>query len=438
MKIAILRSSFQNDVFVRNEYAELIQRLEDECHAEIKIIGDESVETCHGASLQSLPDVFMIATGGVENLFKRIWTMIDVETCHGASLRKNVTMIADGRNNSLAAALEILTYLGNVGVEGKILHGTNDEIVSAVVETFQETSLQGQIGLFGKPSDWLIASGVDRAFLRQHYGIETIDIDLQRLIDGIKTVSKTEAEEVSQAMLKRAKAVKEPSDADMLEAAKAYLAIKHICQEERLDAMTIRCFDIVKTCGTTSCLALALLNDEGIVAGCEGDMQTLMSMYLAKRLCGEVAFMANPSQLTDQSSMLAHCTIPLTMCAETVVRSHFESGIGVAIQGLLPLTDYTLFKWGGPKLDRFFVAEAQAIEAPYSDHFCRTQITLDVNLKPYLLQHSIGNHHVIIRGRHADEIRQFMLANGVSERISKREVSSVEVIAIKTTPVGRQ
>ena len=40
-------------------------------------------------------------------------------------------------------------------------------------------------------------------------------------------------------------------------------------------------FDIVKTCGTTSCLALALLNDEGIVAGCEGDMQTLLSMFLA-------------------------------------------------------------------------------------------------------------------------------------------------------------
>ena len=420
MKITILRSSFQNDTFVRNEYAELIQRLENDCNAEISIIGDENVETVCTPSLQKmLPDAFMIATGGVENLFKRIWSAIDVETMCGPSRQKTVTMIADGRNNSLAAALEILTYLGNIGVEGKVLHGTNDEIVSAIVETVCTPSLQGRIGLFGQPSDWLIASGVDRDYLRQRYGIETIDIDLQRLIDGIKTIAADEAEKVAQAMMKRAKAVKEPSDADMLEAAKAYLAIKRICQEEHLDAMTIRCFDIVKTCGTTSCLALALLNDEGIVAGCEGDMQTLMSMYLAKRLCGEAAFMANPSNLTDETSMLAHCTIPLSMCDETVVRSHFESGIGVAIQGLLPLTDYTLLKWGGPKLNRYFVTEARAIEAPYSNHFCRTQITLNVNLKPYLLQHSIGNHHVIIRGRHADEIRQFMLANGVSEGIAE-------------------
>lgn len=413
MKIIILRSSFQTDDFVRTEYVELLQRLENECCAEIHIIGDESVETHGRASLQTLPDAVMIATGGVENLFKRIWEAIDVEMMCSPLGHKSVTMIADGRNNSLAAALEILTYLGNNGMEGRIVHGTNDEIVSAIIETHGRASLRGRIGLFGQPSDWLIASGVDRDFLRQRYGVETIDIDLKRLIDGIKTILQTEAVKVAQNMVKRAKAVKEPTNADMLEAAKAYLAIKRICQEERLDALTIRCFDIVKACGTTSCLALALLNDEGIVAGCEGDMQSLMSMFLAKRICGETAFMANPSQLTDKTSMLAHCTIPLSMCDETIVRSHFESGIGVAVQGLLPLADYTLFKWGGPQLDRYFVAEAQAVETPYSDHFCRTQITLSVNLKPYLLQHSIGNHHVIICGRHASEIRRFMQANGI-------------------------
>ena len=106
--------------------------------------------------------------------------------------------------------------------------------------------------------------------------------------------------------------------------------------------------------------------------------------------------------------MLAHCTIPLKMCDNLTLRSHFESGIGVAIQGTLPLTDYTIFKWGGPKLDRYFVKEAKAIEMPYSNHFCRTQITLDANLKPYLLQHSIGNHHVIVRGRHAETIEKVM------------------------------
>jgi L-fucose isomerase-like protein len=182
MKVLILRSSFQNDDFVRNEYAELIQRLENECRAEIHIIGDESVETHSCASLQTLPDAVMIATGGVENLFKRIWEVIDVEMICSPKRKKTVTMIADGRNNSLAAALEILTYLGDNGMEGRIVHGTNDEIVSTLVETHGRISLQSRIGLFGQPSDWLIASNVDRDFILKRFGIETIDIDLQRLI----------------------------------------------------------------------------------------------------------------------------------------------------------------------------------------------------------------------------------------------------------------
>ena len=399
MKILILRSSFQSDDFVRTEYAELLDLLKNKCNAEITIIGDENVGTRRATSMQNA-DFIMIATGGVENLFKTIWS---------TGMMKTTTLIADGRNNSLAAALEILSYLTENGQEGRIIHGTNENIIQDVVETFQETSLpcnnnvsgifEGtRIGVFGDPSDWLIASGVDYDYLHEHFGIETVFIDLRRLVDGIGASEKT----------------------DMLMADKTYSAIKKICQEERLDAMTIRCFDIIKSCNITSCLALAKLNDEGIVAGCEGDMQTLMTMILARKLCNEPTFMANPSILTDKTSMFAHCTVPLSMCYKTTMRTHFESGIGVAVQGDLPLGDYTIMKWGGRRLDKMFLTEAKAIKNEYSNHFCRTQITFDINLKPYLLNHSIGNHHVIIKGCHAAEIRRFMRENGITSFLAFR------------------
>ena len=374
MNILILRSSFQSDDFVLTEYAELLGLLKNKFNAEITILGDENVETRHGASLQDI-DFVMVATGGVENLFKTIWS---------TGALKTTTFIADGRNNSLAASLEILSYLSENGKDGRILHGTNDEIINDIANSqlFNGT----RIGIFGNPSDWLIASGVDYDYILEHFGIETVFIDLKRLINEIGATAKS----------------------DMLGADKTYSAIKKICQEERLDAMTIRCFDIVKACNTTSCLALAKLNDEGIVAGCEGDMQTLMTMLLAKKLLNEPAFMANPSILTDKTSMFAHCTVPLSMCYKTTMRTHFESGIGVAVQGELPLGDYTILKWGGRRLDKFFVIEAKSIKNEYSNHFCRTQITFDINLKPYLLNHPIGNHHVIIKGRHAEEITSFL------------------------------
>ena len=405
MNILVLRSNFQTNDFVEKEYAPLFENLKSEFQANIYILGDEAEAVKQWKQNGAKPDYVMTATGGVEGLFKQIIGQLD----------QNINLIADGRNNSLAAALEILTYLSNEGRKGRIIHGSNAEIIAGIKNENQP--LKGtRIGCFGEPSDWLIASGVDRDFVMKRFGIQIVDIDMQRLIEGINTADQAEATTIAQDCMKRSKAIVEPTFTDMLDAAKTYLAIKKICLEEQLTAMTIRCFDIVNACGTTSCLALALLNDEGIVAGCEGDMQTVITMVLAQRLCGEKAFMANPSNLTEQNSMLAHCTLPLSMCDEIVMRSHFESLKGVAIQGLLPTTDYTIMKWGGKQLNKYFVAEAKALPIDYSNHFCRTQIKLEVNLKDYLLNRSIGNHQVIIQGRHAETIRNFMKQIGCQEQ----------------------
>ena len=404
MNILIIHSSFQNEAFVRSEYAELMRMLENEFQAQFTILGDDEKAVAQWKDSHVTPDFVMTATGGVENLFTRILSNLD----------SDIKIIADGRNNSLAAALEILSYLTSSYRHGKIIHGSNEEIVEGVRASLKPLH-DVRIGCFGHPSDWLIDSDVERFSLEYKYGITVVDISMDRLIDEINAADENESLKIAESCREKAKATVEPSREDMLKAAKTYLAIKKICEEDHLTAMTIRCFDIVKACGTTSCLALALLNDEGIVAGCEGDMQTLITMILAQRLCGEKAFMANPSMLRDDRSLLAHCTLPLSMCENITLRSHFESLIGVAIQGDLPCTDYTLLKWGGDQLERFFVTEAKALPIDYSEHFCRTQILLNANLKPYLLHHSIGNHQVIIKGRHADEIRKFMQENGVEE-----------------------
>lgn len=404
MNILIIHSSFQNEAFVRSEYAELMRMLENELQAQFTILGDDENAVAQWKTAKIIPDFVMTATGGVENLFLCILPHLDSE----------IRIIADGRNNSLAAALEILSYLTSSYKHGKIIHGSNEEIVNEVRAELKPLH-NTRIGCFGHASDWLIDSDVNRIVLERKYGISVIDIGLDRLYDEMAEADGGEAWKIAQTCSSNAKSVVEPSNDDMLKAAKAYLAIRKICQEEHLTALTIRCFDIVKVFKTTSCLALALLNDEGIVAGCEGDMQTLVTMILAQRLCGEKAFMANPSLLRDDSSMLAHCTLPLSMCENFTLRSHFESTIGVAIQGDLPCTDYTVLKWGGDELNRFFVAETQALPIDYNEHFCRTQILLNANLKSYLLRHSIGNHQVIIKGHHADKIRNFMRENGVKE-----------------------
>ena len=65
-----------------------------------------------------------------------------------------------------------------------------------------------------------------------------------------------------------------------------YLALKELVSRHRLQGFTLRCFDLLTTVHNTGCLALARLNAEGIVSGCEGDVPTLLTMAIVKVLTG--------------------------------------------------------------------------------------------------------------------------------------------------------
>ncbi|MCQ5209129.1 fucose isomerase, partial [Bacteroides thetaiotaomicron] len=64
---------------------------------------------------------------------------------------------------------------------------------------------------------------------------------------------------------------------------------------------------------TTGCLALSLLIDDCIMAGCEGDLLSIFTLLAVKALTVKEGFMANPSTINTRSNelILAHCTIGL-------------------------------------------------------------------------------------------------------------------------------
>ncbi|MDO5342463.1 MAG: hypothetical protein Q4F69_08440 [Bacteroidia bacterium] len=423
-EILILRSSFQSDDYVKKEYAELLSLLAEKCNAGFRVIGEEMPLT----QIEK-HDTFLIATGGVEGLF--------VKLLENEFVAKNVTLIADGRNNSLAASMEILTYLNEKSGNGRILHGTNEEIVADLIDSQQIKSDYdvvsknngeniksngfiefNRVAIFGVPSDWLIASGVDREFVREKFNIDFVNIDIERLVTRVQLIDDEMVELLTKDYEDSGITFGEASHRDLLNSLKLYLAISQICHEENCTCLTIRCFDIVKQLKATSCLALALLNDEGIDASCEGDLQSLLTMVMARKIAWQPAFMANPSGMSKENgtTTFAHCTIPMSMCKKYGFRSHFESGLGIAIAGEMPVNQkYTIFKWGGRRLERFFVEEVEAVEKPYSEHLCRTQITFKFYRPEYMLNCPIGNHHIIIKGAVAAKIRQTMKEVGVEE-----------------------
>ena len=405
-RFLVLHSSLQNHSFVKREYDGLLNILASDFDAQFDFLDN----------LESLPssskyEDFIISTGGVENIFLDLLKRNLVGT--------NVTLIADGRFNSLAASMEILTYLNNNNIKAFIAYGSNEEISARLkdlthIDFVNEQcgsaalSLSGdKIAVFGEPSDWLIASNVDRDFLKQKFNIDFVDIPLETLFRRFSLIDDNMVEFLAtdfQAVTSRG----ETTERDLLDSLKIYLAINQICQENNCTCATVRCFSIIEKLKATGCLALALLNDEGIDAACEGDLQSLLSMILVRRVTGMPSFMANPSAMSkdNHTTTFAHCTVPTTMCRRYGFRSHFESQCGLAVAGeFSPSEVYTIFKWGGEKLDRFFVEEAISVVAPSNENLCRSQLTLNFYNPEYMLNNPIGNHHIIVKGAFADKLR---------------------------------
>lgn len=371
----------------------------------VNTVDPKAIDTLKKEELQ----LVFISSGGVEFSFKS----------HYEQLPKPLYLLTDGLQNSLAASLEINTWARQQGTPCHIIHGNSEKILQEIDDYHNlytyKSALQGQrIGVIGQPSAWLIASGVNYLEAKNRWGVEFIDVSLDDVDKHYEKIEDQEVESLVDTFMSQAKSCKEPNRADIVKAYRLYKAIRHVCTLHQLDAITIQCFGLIPTTGTTGCLALALLNDEGIIAGCEGDLQTVFTLLITKAITGQTGFMCNPSQIDSATNtmLLAHCTIGLKQTTKYVIRTHFESESGVAIQGVLPDGNFTLLKCGGTNLDEYFVSPAQLIENTDFNNVCRTQVRLHLDESTsYFLNNPIGNHHVLIHGNYAEKISQFFEGN---------------------------
>lgn len=353
--------------------------------------------------------ILFIATGGVERLVIQ----------HFEQLPHPTVLLADGMQNSLAAALEISSWLRTRGMKSEILHGDLSNIVKRIFVLAgnfraQQNLRNNRIGVVGAPSNWLIASNVDYLLARQRWGVEYVDIPLERIYQYYEQTNDEEVGEASAQLAEKALACREGSPEDMLKAMRLYRALKRVTEEEKLQALTLSCFRLIKHTDTTGCLALALLNDEGIPAGCEGDLQSVFTLLAAKAVTGKTGFMANPSMIkaANNELVLAHCTVGLKQTEQYILRSHFETESGIGIQGILPTGDVTLLKCGGECLDEYYLTTGTLTENTNYINMCRTQVRVRLNSSVgYFLRNPLGNHHILLQGNYETQLQEFMQMN---------------------------
>jgi L-fucose isomerase-like protein len=367
------------------------------------------------------PIYLLVVTGGSERVILEWWSQREKSFAD-----EPLWLIAHSGNNSLPAALEVLARLQQDGAQGRVfyLSGPEDEHgLKAIAEAAHDVEVRrslhaARIGLVGAPSDWLVASMPDASTIRATWGPTVVAIDMEEVVDAIGAVADEDLEAHLSSFIDHATEVLEPTFSDLREATRLYLVLKKVVTDHRLDALTVRCFDFVQHQRSTGCLGLAQLTDEGVIAGCEGDLVSTIGLLWAHRLLGVTPWMANPVQLEPGSNTLwmAHCTVPRTLVERYRLRSHFESGLGVGIQGTLPAGPVSLLRIGGKKLNRLWLAEGEMLRSGDAENLCRTQAEIQLtsggNVTD-LLRAPLGNHLVLVPGHHLDRLQSWM-GTGVS------------------------
>jgi len=357
------------------------------------------------------PVCFVMATGGTER------ALLDLHERREAALPgEPMLLVAHPGNNSLPASLEVLARLHQDGAQGRIVYLRSPDdaeglaaLESALHDLRVRAALRSaRIGLVGAPSDWLVASSPDPAIVAGVWGPEVVPIELGALSAAMDSAADADVAAGVASLSGDATESLEPSADDLNAVARVYEGLRALVATHRLDALTLRCFDIVLERGTSGCFALSELTDTGVIAGCEGDLVSTVGLLWARLLTGQTPWMANPAEIDEAGNalVLAHCTVPRTMVEAYRLRSHFESGLGIGIQGMLPLGPVTLLRIGGSMMDALWLAEGEVVATGDAENLCRTQVRIALSRGDVsdLLSAPLGNHIVLVYGHHADRL----------------------------------
>lgn len=308
--------------------------------------------------------------------------------------RSHILLLAFSENNAYASASEVKAFMSHRGMVSWLCNLSEKSFVPKLIEmigiwTKVRNFTHKRIGIIGKPSDWLVFSKPKADDLRVRFGIRLTvfpweDLpDLQNIEQSVDFLDTFNGH----------------GNIEIENHSRIHTLINSIIEDNKLDGIAVECFPMVRDKAVTACLSLARLNQLGIPSACEGDLLSLAGMLLIQQLTGVIPWMANISGVFNDHVEFSHCTISPGLVESYDITTHFETGKGLSIRGLLNEEEYTIFRWN-ESLDHCFIAKGLRIANEWSNTSCRTQLHLSLSNSDLLkLQNQpLGNHHLILPG----------------------------------------
>jgi len=256
----------------------------------------------------------------------------------------------------------------------------------------------------------------DRVYSENYYTrlrefTDLIFVDYTELMNTYLSVSEEDAGKIVDKILKNSYWVREGvKPEDLIKATKIYVALKKLLNKYGADALAVNCFTIMlkdlNALPTTPCVAVSLLNDEGIPAACEADLSSLLLQVIFKYLARKPAWISDPViDFSDGSVTYAHCTAPTKMKGFTeeaepyAIDTHDESGRPAVIRTKMSLGQAITITQISPDFSKLYLHVNKIADTPIIDLACRTKVKTFVrNVREWLWAYKQPLHRVIVYG----------------------------------------
>jgi hypothetical protein len=255
--------------------------------------------------------------------------------------------------------------------------------------------------------------------MKNKFGTEIKQIDLQRVLNTYNNVSDTKAKAEADKWIKGAVQMVEPTSKEIFKSCKLALAFEQLLDEENATVMAVDCYGsmyapLCQACAFP-CIGFTRLNDMGLGGICQSDLPCAMTHILFQGLSGRPGFVNNPGfDFSKNSAVLIHCMGTTKMdgpngpSAPYKLRSIMERREGAVPQVKMRIgqkvTQAVLM--GSSKLLYF---TGQIVDTPETDRGCRTKITVKVDGDAEKLWKNWGHgiHRVTCYGDITKELQHF-------------------------------
>lgn len=219
--------------------------------------------------------------------------------------------------NSFCAVNMTSHHLTKLGRKYFWVHGWPDQVGADLDSVFKVVACREQLrrtraGVIGGRVPGFYTSNYDELEIRRRFGAEAVLLDLAELFHEAEHAAPAAVAQRARALRAQAGAGVRLSDDDLNKTAALALGVEALASKYQLNGFAMRCWpECSDIYGVAPCATMGHLGSSGLYVACEGDLQGLLTMMIARDLSGGLAFFADlitiESEDGDNVGIAWHC-----------------------------------------------------------------------------------------------------------------------------------